>query len=119
MNDTKQAALEIFKKANINIPANRKEAFEAFINDGQNIASINTIIQHQAGLMAKWKEKERVAEIMQQPVHMLNATVGKPYETKFDLAKLGWKDIMAFEFSGLEEAGLYFDAKTKQITGTP
>jgi hypothetical protein len=119
MNDTKQAALEIFKKANINIPANRKEAFEAFINDGQNIASINTIIQHQAGLMAKWKEKERIAEITQQPVHMLNATVGKPYETKFDLAKLGWKDITAFEFSGLEEAGLYFDAKTKQITGTP
>ena len=119
MNDTKQAALEIFKRANINIPAHRKEAFEAFINEGQNIDSINTIIQHQAGLMAKWKEKERITEIVRQPVHMLNATVGKPYETKFDLAKLGWKDITAFEFSGLEEAGLFFDAKTKQITGTP
>ena len=33
----------------------------------------------------KWKLEDRIAEIIQQPVRILNATVGKPYEAKFDL----------------------------------
>jgi serine/threonine protein phosphatase PrpC len=45
--------------------------------------------------------------------------VGKPYETKFDFEKLNLKNITAFEFKGLEEAGLVYDEKTKQITGVP
>jgi hypothetical protein len=36
----------------------------------------------------------------------LNASVGKSYEAKFDFEKFGWKDITAYEFEGLEEAGL-------------
>lgn len=69
--------------------------------------------------MTKRKPEDRITDIIQQPVRVLNATVGKPYETKFDFDKFNWNDITAFEFSGLEESGLKYDEKTKQISGTP
>ena len=69
--------------------------------------------------MAKGKLEDRIADIVRQPVRILNATVGKPYETKFDFDKFNWHDITAFEFEGLEETGLQYDEKTKQIIGTP
>ncbi|HVF82538.1 MAG TPA: PP2C family serine/threonine-protein phosphatase [Flavisolibacter sp.] len=56
---------------------------------------------------------------MQKPARVLNATVGKAYETKFDFEKMGWKDITTFEFEGLKETGLYYDEKTAQIMGVP
>jgi hypothetical protein len=119
MSDVKQLVTKLFKNNNISIPANRMVWFEKFLQDEENLAAIDVIIQNQDRLMAKWKLQDRVAEIIQQPVRVLNATVGKPYETKFDFEKLGWKDISFFEFQGLEEAGLSYDGKTKQITGTP
>ncbi len=69
--------------------------------------------------MAKEKQEERIADIIRQPIRILNATFGKPYETKFDFNKFNWKDITAYQFEGLEEVGLRFDEKTKQITGVP
>ncbi len=93
--------------------------FDKFLQDEQNIAAINAITQNQDWLMTKWKLEDRIAEIMQQPVRILNASVGKSYEAKFDFEKFGWKDITSYEFEGLEEAGLLYDEKTKQITGNP
>ncbi len=69
--------------------------------------------------MDKWKLENRITDIVQQPVRILNATAGKPYETKFDLDKFQWKDLSDFQFEGLEEVGLNYDEKTKQLTGTP
>src|SRR5947209_4837469 len=69
--------------------------------------------------MAKSKPEDRIAEIKQQPVRVLNATVGKPYETRFDFDRLKWKDIIQFEWEGLQEVGLQYDEQTKQITGVP
>ena len=119
MSDIKELVTILFKSHNINVPAYRKELFDKFLQDEQNTATINTIIQNQNQLMAKWKLEDRIADIIQHPVRVLNATVGKPYETKFDFDKFDWKDITAFEFDGLEEAGLHYDEKTKQITGVP
>ena len=119
MEDAKQFVTKLFKSNNINIPASKMDMLDAFVTDEQNITAINSIIQNQNGLMAKWKLEDRIAEIKQQPVRVLNATVGKPYETKFDFDKLKWKDITQFEFEGLQEAGLRYDEQTKQITGTP
>jgi hypothetical protein len=119
MSDIKELVTILFKRHNINVAANRKELFDKFLQDEQNTATINTIIQNQNQLMAKWKLQDRIADIIQHPVRVLNATVGKPYETRFDFDKFNWKDITAFEFDGLEEAGLHYDEKTKQITGVP
>ena len=119
MSDVNELLTKLFKSNNINIPANRKDLFERFLQDEQNIAAINVIIENQNRLMVKWKLQDRIAEIIQKPVRILNATVGKSYEAKFDFDKFGWKDITAYEFAGLEEAGLSYDEKTKQITGVP
>ncbi|GEO10192.1 PP2C family serine/threonine-protein phosphatase [Segetibacter aerophilus] len=119
MTDIKQVVTKLFKSNNISIPANKNELFDKFLQDEKNAASINVIVQNLNELMAKWKLEDKVIEIMQQPVRVLNATVGKPYETKFDFNKFNWKDIVAFEFKGLEEVGLRYDEKTKQITGVP
>lgn len=119
MSDIKKLLTKLFKSNNINVPANRMKLFDTFLQDEQNIATIDIVIQNQNRLMTSWKLQERIADIIQQPVRVLNATVGKPYETKFNFSKFEWKDITAFKFEGLEEAGLWFDEKTKQITGIP
>ncbi len=119
MSDAREMVMQLFKGSNINVPANRIDLFDKFINDEENTATINDIIQNQNMLMTKWKLSDRIADIMQQPVRILNATVGKSYETKFDFNKFGWDDITKFEFAGLDAAGLWFDDKTRQITGVP
>jgi serine/threonine protein phosphatase PrpC len=119
MSDVRQLLTQLFRSNNITIPANRPDLFERFLKNEQNVAAINAIIENQNQLMAKWKLEDRIADIIQQPVRVLNATVGKPYETKFDFDKFKWKDITAFEFKGLEEVGLRYDEKTRQLTGVP
>ncbi len=119
MSDAKQLVTNLFKSHHIQIPANRAGLFNQFLLDEQNGEIINTIIHHQNQLMAKWKLEDRIAAIVQQPLRILNGTTGKSYETKFDFTKFDWKDITAFQFEGLEEVGLRYDDKTKQITGIP
>ena len=119
MSDLKEVVTKLFKSNTIDVPAHRKDLFDRFLQDEKNKAAINEIIQNQNWLMAKWKLEDRIAEITQQPIRILNATFGKPYESKFDFDKFKWKDITTFQFEGLEETGLQYDEKTKQITGTP
>lgn len=119
MSDVKEFVTKLFKSNNINIPANRKDLFERFLQDEQNLAAISVIIENQNRLMVKWKLQDRIAEIVQKPVRILNATVGKSYEATFDFDKFGWKDITAYEFAGLEDTGLLYEERTKQITGIP
>jgi serine/threonine protein phosphatase PrpC len=119
MGEASEEVTKLFKSHAIQVPAHRKDLFARFLQDEKNKAAINEIIQTQNWLMAKWKVEDRIADVMQQPVRILNATLGKAYETKFDFEKFKWKDITAFEFEGLEENGLHYDEKTKQIMGTP
>ncbi|MDB5207952.1 MAG: hypothetical protein JWR72_3027 [Flavisolibacter sp.] len=119
MKDAKEYVAALFKSHNLTIPANRKALLEKFMQDEQNIATINLLIHNGDELMNKWKLENSIADIMQKPARVLNATVGKSYETKFDFEKMGWKDITAFEFEGLQETGLYYDEKTAQIMGVP
>jgi serine/threonine protein phosphatase PrpC len=119
MDDIKQALTLLFQCNNINVPKDRAGLLDKFLQEEENIVAVNIIIENQNKLMAKWKVEDRLADVMQQPVRILNATVGKPYETKFDFKKFNWKDIASFEFAGLEEIGLQYDAKTKQIMGVP
>jgi hypothetical protein len=119
MNDLKEVVTKLFKSNTIEVPAHRKDLFDRFLQDEKNKAAIADIIENQNWLMAKWKLADRIAEITQQPIRILNATFGKPYESKFDFDKFKWQDITTFQFEGLEEIGLRYDEKTKQITGTP
>ncbi|MEJ7644692.1 MAG: PP2C family serine/threonine-protein phosphatase [Chryseolinea sp.] len=119
MSNPKEVVTKLFNSNTISVPANRKDLFERFLQDEDNIVAINEIIENQNWLMAKWKQSDRIAEIIQQPLRILNATVGKPYEAKFDFEKFNWKDISSFDFKCLDEVGLYFDEDTRQITGVP
>ncbi len=119
MNDIKQIVQTLFANNNLTVPKNRAAQFDKFLNDEQTIQLVQSIINHQNLLMDKWKRENRVAEIMQQSVRILNATVGKPYEAKIDFEKNKWKDIVSYQFEGLEPVGLAFDEKTKQIVGVP
>ncbi|QMU26666.1 PP2C family serine/threonine-protein phosphatase [Adhaeribacter radiodurans] len=119
MSNVKQVVTQLFKCNQITIPENRQSLFEEFLQDEQNLTIINTLIQNQNELMAKWKLQDRIAEIMQQPIRLANATVGKPYQAEFDLDKFNWPDIIAFEWDGLERVGLTYDDTTKQISGVP
>ncbi|HEX8460789.1 MAG TPA: hypothetical protein VF623_05150, partial [Segetibacter sp.] len=78
MNDVKQLVKQVFANNNITVAANRTSLFDKFLQDEQNLAIVNVIIENQNQLMEKWKEQQRIAEITQQPVRILNATVGKP-----------------------------------------
>jgi serine/threonine protein phosphatase PrpC len=119
MSEEQELVTSLFKHNGVQIQSNRSELFERFLQQEDNWQLVQAIIQHQRQLMTKWKLEERISEIKQQPVRILNATVGKPYETKFDFDVFKWKDITDFYFEGLENTGLVYDEKTKQLTGTP
>ncbi|QHT69640.1 protein phosphatase 2C domain-containing protein [Rhodocytophaga rosea] len=119
MSEVKKLVTQLLKDHHMSVPHHRKELFDKFINDEKTIAAANNILEQQKELMATWKQKDRIAEIIGQPVRLLNATVGKSYEARIDFNKLGWKDITAFQLDGLEPVGLRYDDTTKQITGVP
>lgn len=119
MSEAKQLVSQLFKNHQLSIPATRKGHFEAFLKKEENRAIIDQIINHQNTIMARWKLEERIASIMEQPVRILNATVGKPYETLLSFEKLNWNGISGYGFKGLEEVGLRFDPATQLIMGTP
>ncbi len=50
MSDAKQLITQLFKNNNINVPANRMNLFDKFLQEEQNIAAINTINQIRTGL---------------------------------------------------------------------
>jgi serine/threonine protein phosphatase PrpC len=93
--------------------------FEKFLQDEQTITAASIISQQQQTLMARWKQEDRVAEIIEQPVRIANATVGKPYEARIDVEQLNWKDIASLQVDGLGQVGLTYDEAGKQISGVP
>ncbi|WP_342648077.1 PP2C family serine/threonine-protein phosphatase [Mucilaginibacter sp. CSA2-8R] len=118
-NIVKEYLIKLFKDQNISVPANRRDAFERFIQKPETVSAVNLINQTKNQLMANWKIQERITEIINQPVRILNASVGKSYEAKLDFNKLGWTDIATYRFEGLGEAGLSFNEQQQQITGNP
>jgi serine/threonine protein phosphatase PrpC len=119
MIDRRQALLQLLKTAQVPLPSNREETLQRFLQNEENGQIIDRIIQQQDVLMTKWKLEDRIAGITEQPVRIPNATVGKPYEVVLDFEKLGWQDITASEFAGLEELGLAFDKEQRRLSGTP
>jgi hypothetical protein len=119
MSDVKQLVSQLFTSNQIPIPAHRKALFEKFLQDEQTITAASIISQQQQTLMARWKQEDRIAEIIEQPVRIANATVGKPYEARIDVEQLNWKDIASLQVDGLGQVGLTYDEAGKQISGVP
>jgi Protein phosphatase 2C len=119
MSDVKEFIKGLFAERKISVPKDRTALLDLFSRDEQNIQLVNQIVEYQNLLMNKWTLQNRIQEVIQQPIRLLNATVGKPYEAKIDFDKLKWQDITSFQFEGLEAIGLYYDGNTSQITGVP
>ena len=119
MNEKQKLLSELFKSNGIAVPANRADRFETFLKNRENSEALDQILQQQQMLMARWKKEDRIADIVQQPVRIVNGTVGKSYEALLDFEKLAWKDIADYDVKGLEDLGLSFDKEQRQITGTP
>lgn len=119
MGDVKQFIQDLFAGRKISVSKDRAALLDQFSRNDQNIQLVNEIIEHQNLLMDKWTLQNRIQDIIQQPIRLLNATVGKSYETKIDFEKLKWQDITSFQFEGLEAIGLHYDGNTSQITGIP
>lgn len=119
MSDATKLVTTLLKNNNIQVPANRMQLLNLFVQDETNLSAITSIIKNQDQLMAKWKLENRIADIRQQSVRIPNGTVGKPYEARFDFDLFNWKDISEFEFEGLGHLGLHYDSKIKLITGIP
>ncbi len=119
MVDAREIIKTLLKDNNISVPRNRANLLEEFAKNEPNLRAVNAIFENKSLLINKWIVENKIADIIQHPVRILNATVGKPYEARFDFNKSKWKDIAAFEFEGLNELGLIYDEKTKQIKGVP
>jgi hypothetical protein len=114
MNDRRQLVLQLFKMAQVSLPADREEAFQHFLQRDETGEIIDRIIEQKTLLMGKWKLEDRIAEIVQQPVRIANATVGKPYEAVLDFEKLGWQDITEYDFANTKN---WVSSSTKNNTG--
>jgi hypothetical protein len=119
MGDAKQLVTDLFKSNGIVIPEHRMKLFDRFLQDKQNLATLHQLRKNQEQLMANWKTEDRIAEIVQQPIRIPNATVGKPYAAPFDFEQYGWNDLVAFRIEGLEALGLTYSAENNQLTGIP
>lgn len=119
MADARQLIQTLFAHNKISVPKKRTDLFDEFLKKENNVLAANAIIDNQNLLINNWIMENRITDIIQQPVRILNATVGKPYEARFDPDTFQWADISTFRFEGLEEVGLRYDEGTEQITGVP
>lgn len=119
MEETKKYIQAFFAQNKIEISAKEIQLFENFISKEENIDAVKIIQENQKLIMANWKLKTRINDIISQPVTLPNGTVNKIYESKIDFEKFGWKDIIYSEIKGLEESGLEFNNEEDLISGNP
>ncbi|HEX8548853.1 MAG TPA: PP2C family serine/threonine-protein phosphatase [Cytophagaceae bacterium] len=119
IDNSKEELLKLLKIHNIEVPKNKMDLVDSFIGNEENKSIIHSVVSNTNNLMSKWNLQNRIAEITAQPVRIPNGTIGKPYDAKLDFEKLGWKDVIKYEFEGLNEIGLSFDKEQAHITGSP
>lgn len=119
MDETKKLMEALLAYHKIDIPAKKKPLFDAFVANETNINLVRVIHENQKILMANWKLKSRIEDILSQVVYVPNGTVNKEYRGPIDFIKLGWNDIIYSEVTGLEDTGLTYDSNEELISGTP
>lgn len=119
MEATKNYIQAFFTQRKIEINGNKASLFEDFINCEKSINSVRLIQENQESIMANWKLKTRINDIISQQMSLPNGTVNKPYEAKIDFLNLGWNDLIFSEIQGLENSGIEYDADEERLSGIP
>ena len=94
MEETKKYIQAFLSQNKIEVPQSKLSLFDDFAIDENNINSVKIIQENQKMIMANWKLKTRIDDIISQQVLLPNGTVNKKYETKVDFIKLGWNDVI-------------------------
>lgn len=119
MEETKKYIEAFLFQNKIDVATSKLSLFDDFISNETNIKSVQIIQENQKMIMANWKLKTRIDDIIIQSVSLPNGTVDKKYEAKFDFINLGWKDVIYSEIKDLEETGLEFNNDEKLLFGNP
>lgn len=119
MEETKKYIQAFLSQNKIEVPSNKLSLFEDFIANEENINSVKIIQENQKMIMANWKLKTRIEDILLQPVGLPNGTVNKKYEAKLDFISLGWNDVIYSEITDLEDLGLEFNNEEEILFGSP
>lgn len=119
MEETKKYIQAFLSQNKVDVPTSKLSLFDDFISNETNINSVKVIQENQKIIMANWKLKTRIDDIITQSVTLPNGTVDKKYETKFDFIHLGWKDVIYSEIQGLENTGLEFNNDEELLFGNP
>jgi hypothetical protein len=119
MEDTKKYIQAFLSQNKVEVTPSKLSLFDDFITNGVNINSVRIIKENQEMIMANWKLKTRIDDILLQPVSLPNGTVNKKYEAKLDFIKLGWNDVIYSEIKDLEDSGLEFNNEKKLLFGNP
>lgn len=119
MEETKKYIQAFLSQHKIEISSSKLLLFDDFISNEENINSVKIIQENQKMIMANWKLKTRIDDILLQPVSLPNGTVNKKYETKLDFIKLGWNDVIYSEIKDLDDSGLEFNNEEELLFGNP
>ena len=119
MEETKKYIQAFLSQNKIEVPQSKLSLFDDFAIDENNINSVKIIQENQKMIMANWKLKTRIDDIISQQILLPNGTVNKKYETKVDFIKLGWNDVIYSEIKNLEESGLDFNNEEELLFGSP
>lgn len=110
---------DMLNNRKMDITGKKAKVIDDFVADEENLKIFENIVSSQDTLIKKLMFKNKVFDIMNQHLQIPNATVGKPYSYKLDLAKLGGGEIVYTAIEGIEEYGLNYDNETETIHGTP
>jgi serine/threonine protein phosphatase PrpC len=119
MEESKNYIQALLSQNKIEITLNKSALFEDFVTNENNINSVKIIQENQKMIMANWKLKTRIDDIISQQILLPNGTVNKKYETKVDFIKLGWNDVIYSEIVDLDETGLEFNNEEELLFGSP
>jgi serine/threonine protein phosphatase PrpC len=119
MEECKNYIQALLSQNKIEITANKLTLFDDFATNENNINSVKIIQENQKMIMANWKLKTRIDDIISQQILLPNGTVNKKYETKVDFIKLGWNDVIYSEIIDLEDSGLEFNNEEELLFGSP
>lgn len=119
MEETKKYIQAFLSQNKIEVPQSKLSLFDDFAINENNINSVKIIQENQKMIMANWKLKTRIDDIISQQILLPNGTVNKKYETKVDFIKLGWNDVIYSEIRDLDDSGLEFNNEEELLFGNP